>query len=114
MGSEQVLALIQQALDADPGGGLTVAQVLDERAHGRADFWVGEKSVAVCGMQRPLGLREYHVWLAAGDLDELRKMEAAATTYAIEQGCERIVVHGRKGWKRALGYEQSPTIRKEL
>ena len=105
---------IEQAIKADPAG-MPIEQVETEIAEGRADLWPGLKSAAVCGLQTPLGLREYHIWLAGGDLSELREMEKSATIHAIKLGCERVVIHGRKGWLRALdGYDKSPTIRKEL
>lgn len=116
MGSEwdRCAHWIQAAIDADPAG-LPIEQVRAEIEAGRADFWPGAHSAAVCGLMQPLGIREYHIWLAGGDLGELRIMEEHATAHAIALGCERMVIHGRKGWLRALpGYETGRTIRKEL
>lgn len=105
---------IQAAIDADPAG-LPIEQVRAEIEAGRAHLWPGQRSAAVCGLLTPLGIREYHVWLAGGDLGELRQMERSAEQYARAINCERLIIHGRKGWRRALaGYEQSPAIRKEL
>jgi hypothetical protein len=53
------------------------------------------------------------VWLAAGDLDELKAMAPKVEVWAKEQGCTRFEVAGRKGWEGALkdmGFRHHTTV----
>ena len=61
MGSEQVLALIQQAIDADPGGGLTVAQVLEERAAPPGVRTPASDQAAVDMLNSRVGARRWNI-----------------------------------------------------
>lgn len=56
----------------------------------------------VCGVVRHPGRLEYHGYLAGGNLKELRAMEPSITAYARALGCDRIVIHGRRGWLRVF------------
>lgn len=69
---------------------------------GEFHFWPGARSAAVGELVEHPRRRDYHVWLAAGDLTELTTMERSAAAFARALGCDRITLHGRKGWARAL------------
>jgi hypothetical protein len=90
--------MLARALD----GSHTLEDVWAGVRSGEFDFWPGEISAAVCELVEHPRRREYHVWLAGGDLSELTKMERSASAYARALGCQRITIHGRKGWARAL------------
>lgn len=103
----------------EPGGDPfeQVSRLLAALTGGSADFWHGEHSAAVCGSTPFLGGREYHVWLAGGSIPELRAMGPECCAHAKAIGCERVVVHGRKGWARVLkqdGYAPLNIIAKDL
>lgn len=71
----------------------------------RAVFWPMERSAVVTQvMQYPNG-RVLRIWLAGGDLDELRHFLPAADNYARSEGCVAVEIEGRLGWERVLpGY----------
>ncbi len=71
-------------------------------AAGEFHFWPGVRSAAVGELVQHPRRRDYHVWLAGGDLSELIEMERAACAFARALGCDRITINGRKGWARAL------------
>lgn len=76
---------------------------------GEFHFWPGERSAAVCEVVEHPRRRDYHVWLAGGDIRELTKMERSASAFARAIGCDRITLQGRKGWARALkDYRPAP------
>jgi hypothetical protein len=77
---------------------------------GRALLWPGAKSAAVTEFNKDL-----HIWLAGGDLGELKRMEQSAEAHAREWGCDRMTIIGRKGWERALpGYRRVTLLVKDL
>ncbi|HYE43415.1 MAG TPA: hypothetical protein VEA15_08480 [Caulobacteraceae bacterium] len=69
---------------------------------GEFHFWPGRRSAAVGELVRHPQRADYHVWLAGGELDELLEMERAASAFARALGCQRITLHGRRGWERVL------------
>src|SRR5690349_17928534 len=69
---------------------------------GDAQIHLGRESVAFTEIVSYPRARALHVWLVAGDLDELfgpilERVEAAAQHY----GCDRLTLVGRRGWERA-------------
>jgi hypothetical protein len=73
---------------------------------GEAGFWPFPNCAAVTELHTWPRMRSLNVWLAGGDLTEL--VETAlpnVETFARDQGCRMIVIPGRKGWSRALGYK---------
>lgn len=101
------------------GGTHTIEDVLALIESGRALLLAGERSAMVCEVATFPRMKSFHVWLAGGDLDELRN---AADTQLVELarqcGCSQISITGRRGWVRALrdqGYvEKFTTVVKEL
>jgi len=89
---------IQAALD----GSHTLEDVFEGVRTGEFHFWPGRRSAAVGEFVEHPRRRDYHVWLAGGDLAELVEMERAAAVFARSLGCDRITIHGRPGWARAL------------
>jgi len=71
-------------------------------ASGEFHFWPGRACAAVGELVEHPQRRDYHVWLAGGDLRELIEMERSASAFARALGCDRITIHGRKGWARVL------------
>lgn len=103
---------IEAALERSPGTD-TVDDVRALVESGDALFWPGERSAVITQLTR-----DFHVWLAGGDLVEIRRMHASAEPYARAAGCARMTVcRARPGWRRALaplGYEQQVMLEKEL
>ena len=108
---ERFRPLIEQAL-AQSDEGFTFEDVADDIRAGRAMLWVGENSVAVTRLRQ---FSAMHVWLASGDLEDVRHMAVQAEAKAREIGCDAIMGGGRQGWFKAmqpLGW--APYVMKEL
>jgi hypothetical protein len=89
---------LQAALDRDAAHSLE--DVRAEILSGKSLLWPGRVSAAVTEQCRDL-----HVWLAGGDLRELRSMEQAASQWGRLNGFDRMTISGRRGWERVLtGY----------
>ena len=67
-------------------------------ADNTAQLWLGERSAIVTEIVGDA----IHVWLGAGDLNELLEMRPLIERYGREIGCTRITGDGRLGWQRAL------------
>lgn len=65
---------------------------------GRAQLWIGKSSVAVT---QAAG-ESFHLWAAAGDLQDILTMLPGAEAWARGRGCTIVTVDGRRGWSRAL------------
>lgn len=98
---EPYRSLIDQAL-AHAGGTHTFEDVLDQILLGEMLFWPGEKSCMVTEIVQYPRKRGMHVFLAAGDLDEIKAMEPDLRLFAQKLKCDAISLAGRRGWARAL------------
>lgn len=86
---------------------------------GRLCFFPGESCAALVEIAHFGGHRVGIIIYAGGDKDELlNKLEPIMAEYARLQGCDRMMIMGRKGWERAcapLGYRfASTTLLREL
>lgn len=68
----------------------------------RAFLLAGEKSAFVCEVETHPQMRVLHIWLAGGDLAELKSADSQMDDIARNLGCTRITISGRCGWERAL------------
>lgn len=92
------------ALDRSPPTH-TIDDVRTAVMRGEAKLWAGRNAAAVTQIEVHPQLKALSVWLAGGDLEELRdEMLPQAEVFAREQGCRYVAVTGRQGWARALGY----------
>lgn len=71
-------------------------------AEGLYVFWPGKQSAAVTEVHQFPQARFFHIFLAGGDLDELRSMVPTWQSFAAFAGCSRLTICGRRGWERAL------------
>jgi hypothetical protein len=98
-------AWLEAALDHALGAyGLTdvKARVMNRTAR----FWAGSGAAAVTVIERHANFPTLSIWLAGGDLEELRgEMLPQMEAYGREQGCRLVTIIGRKGWSRALDYK---------
>jgi len=79
---------------------MDVAAMVDS---GEARLWLGERCALVTLIEEDPLERRLLLWLAGGDLGELREtmlpqLEGAARA----AGCRRLLIVGRAGWERAL------------
>ena len=76
-----------------------------ERAvfEGRAQLHPGKRCAIVTELDEPApGMRVVSVWLAGGEMDEIRAMIPGLMAQFRLQGCSKVLVEGRRGWERAL------------
>jgi hypothetical protein len=70
---------------------------------GEAAFWPGRACALVSLVEEDPCERRTLIWLAGGDLDELRgELLPQVERHARDQACRRLLVIGRAGWERAL------------
>lgn len=104
--------LIERALK-HAGGSHTFTDVVDLVREGKMFFWPGEYSCLVTEFVQYPRQRLLHVFLAAGDMDEIKRMEPSLRTFAESVKCNAISLTGRRGWVRALadlGFKEGHTI----
>jgi len=93
--------LLEMAL-ARAGGTHTYEDVLQSISVGDMFFWPASKSCMVTEIVQYPRLRALHVFLAAGDLVEIKDMEASLISFAKSLKCSALSMSGRKGWTKAL------------
>ncbi len=103
--------LLEEALSYT-GGTHTIDDVQGALLQNRMALLAGENSALVCEIVDYPRLRALHVFLAAGNLTEIKSMNDRLDTTARFLGCSRITLAGRAGFARALkefGYEKKWT-----
>jgi hypothetical protein len=98
---------IESALDES----WTIDAVEQEIRSGRATLWPMQHSAVVTVVQENPSGRTLLIWLAGGDLNELKQYLPAADNYARAQGCTAVKIEGRAGWEKVLpGYTKRRVI----
>ena len=70
----------------------------------------GLRSVIVTRPGSARGRPAVVVWVAAGDLAELAKLLVRVEESAMTAGIDQVVYLGRRGWIRALGFEEIAVV----
>jgi hypothetical protein len=65
-------------------------------------FWPASRSAAITEIHDYPRAKHMHLFLAGGDLDELRSMVPMWQSWARFNGCSKVTLVGRRGWERAL------------
>ena len=79
----------------------------------RYQFWPAERGCAVTEIVDYPRSRVLHVFLAAGELDQIVDMESSAAEFARQHGCQGMTLAGRRGWKKVLnehGWSEAFTV----
>lgn len=97
----RVRPFIQPALDH---GGNThdYVHIVDGIIAGRLHLWPSENSAMITEFHDFPNKRYLHVFLAGGDLDEIKAMNPDLEDFAKKCGCAGISLNGRPGWVKAL------------
>ena len=97
----RVRPFIQPALDH---GGNThdYVHIVDGIIAGRLHLWPSENSAMITEFHDFPNKRYLHVFLAGGDLDEIKAMNPDLEDFAKKCGCVGISLNGRPGWVKAL------------
>jgi hypothetical protein len=65
-------------------------------------FWPASRSAAITEIHIYPRAKHMHLFLAGGDLDELKSMVPMWRSWARFNGCSKLTLAGRRGWERAL------------
>lgn len=105
---------IERAL-AYAGGTHTFEDVEKQYLEGRFQVWPGVDSVVITEVLDTPRIRILHVWLTAGNMDELRDLFPRIVEWGKHVGCERAQGIGRRGWARSFltreqGWSEAGTL----
>jgi len=86
---------------------------------GELQFWPGFSSVIITEIVQVPRYRALNLFLAGGNIPELRAMLPELEKFAGQVGADRIILNGRKGWLRSFlvheGYaEKTVTLEKKI
>tara|TARA_R110001632_G_scaffold192276_1_gene313070 strand:- start:317 stop:700 length:384 start_codon:yes stop_codon:yes gene_type:complete len=98
---EAYRGLIEAALEYS-GGTHSFDDIAAGIASGHMQLWPTEKACAVTEIVVYPQKKVLHVFLAAGDLDQITNAIGAVDEWGKAQGCESLTMGGRFGWKRVL------------
>jgi hypothetical protein len=101
--------LLDSALEF-AGGTHLFEDIVDAVSDGRMHFWPAESSCVVTEVVCYPRARAIHIFLAAGDLAQIKDMDATFQQFGRAFDAKFITLSGRKGWIKALddvGYKLS-------
>lgn len=102
---------IQAALDREMVATHTIEDVWDKIERGTAQLWPGSTSVCVTNIDEYPRAKILVGWLAGGDLMDILATEPVIRNWAKKQGCDAVMLVGRRGWARAFpGYTETHTV----
>lgn len=92
----------QLARALDRAWGYTLDDLRELIDSGKMQLWPGQDSVMVTQiLERPQG-RELFFFLAAGNMDEVRRLYKIVIAWGRSKGCTHAAFVGRKGWERSF------------
>lgn len=74
------------------------------------DVFAGERSVIVTTDVPRHGGTVRTVWVAAGEMDEIRRLSDDMEASARRAGIRKLVYVGRRGWLRDFGYHEAAVV----
>lgn len=79
----------------------TKEQIWEQIQSGHAQLWPTPKAAVLTRIDvHPSGLKEFLIWLGGGDLNEIKDWEPIMVEWAKQQGCSRMIMWARKGWRK--------------
>jgi hypothetical protein len=104
VGLDQLQDKIEAALKVG-GGTHTLADVEQGIQSGRYQWWPGLSSFIVTEILDFPQKRVCHVFLAGGELEEIRAIRTWVEQWAKSIRCKAATTYGRPGWERELAGE---------
>lgn len=98
---EQLRQWLQPALDRG-GNTHSFEDVIAEIQAGTMQLWTGPKGAAVTMIYDFPRKRFLHVFLAGGELDQVRDFVPSMEEFGRLNGCTQMSLAGRRGWARVL------------
>lgn len=92
---------IESAL-ALSGGTHLFQDVVDSVKIGTMQFWNAPEGCMVTEILEYPRKKVFHIFLAGGELDQIRDFSDSAIYFAKLNGCTAMTLAGRKGWVKAL------------
>lgn len=99
--AENARPFIEAALEHS-GGSHNFEDIVDGILSGEMQLWATDKAALVTEIHLCPRKTRFHVFLAGGDLTEIRRLAPILTEWAKGQGCQQITLTGRKGWERSF------------
>lgn len=84
------------------GGTHEFEDIVKSIAESKMQFWPAPKGCMITEIVVYPRKKVLHIFLAAGELDQLKDMNDDMTAWALEQGCTGGSLSGRVGWKKIL------------
>jgi hypothetical protein len=108
---------IEAAL-AYSGGTHSFQDIVDGVLSGAMQLWAGKSGCAVTEISVYPRKKVFHVFLAAGDMEQIIDFQDSAIQFAKMNGCDSMTIAGRSGWKRVLDkhdwHEQFVVLEREI
>jgi hypothetical protein len=101
VGIDELRDKVEAAL-REGGGTHSYDDVLAGIRSDRYQWWPGLKSFVVTEIMDYPQKRVCHVFLAGGELEEIRAIRTWIEQWAKQIGCTSATIYGRPGWEREL------------
>lgn len=113
--TDEMIRRFNKALEV-AGGYHTISDVQERCVDGRCQSFQHEDGVIVTELLEYPNTRVMNVVLAAGDMNDVLTAQQEMIKFAKQHGCDKIIMRGRKGWRRVLKHHGwgEPTIAMEL
>jgi len=96
------------------GGTHTFDDIARGVLDGRFRLWERPNGCAITEFVQFPRKRVLNVFLAGGDMQVIKDLEAPALEYARANGCQAVTLAGRKGWSRALPHWVTKHVSMEI
>jgi len=84
------------------GGTHTYSDVCEAVKCGKMQLWPASKSCLVTEITQYPRKKVLHVFLAGGDLTEIKSMQDDVEAWGKSYGCTSMTMTGRKGWSKRI------------
>lgn len=84
------------------GGTHTYSDVYEAVKCGKMQLWPASKSCLVTEITQYPRKKVLHVFLAGGDLIEIKSMQDSVEAWGKAHGCASMTMAGRKGWLKRI------------
>lgn len=85
------------------GGTHEFSDIVEAVMNGKMQLWPAPRGCAITEIVVYPRKKLLNVFLAAGELDQVTDGIDAVAAWAKTQGCEGLIMSGRRGWERVLG-----------